>query len=161
METILAIIIICFILYMNYSNTIKQPLYLNMNIREMCQKADNTIDEDTKKSIEKMQKEYAKNLDECKTKVSAEKKRANDLFLKYGDTEPNNIDFLYYGNSDYPLSGDDKLAYRMYDLGQKNKQAITNRALWNKNSLLPYIEQELRDHSNSIWWDDETLEQEF
>ena len=68
---------------------------------------------------------------------------------------------LYPNISSFPICGDDKLTYRMYDMGQKNKHSMTNRAMWNKNNLIPYLEEELRTHSNSLWWDDETLENEF
>ncbi len=130
-------------------------------MREACREADYNLDEDVKRNIDQLQKDYTKKLDACQKRAEAEKKRGDELYLKYGDLDRNSIDFLYYGDDDHPLSGDDKLVYKMYDMGQRNKQALTNRALWNKNSLLPYFEEELRNHADSIWYDDETLENEF
>jgi hypothetical protein len=162
MEIIIVILVLFVIFYFHQSYTQQQPpIYLNMNMRDMCQKADRNIDDDIKNDILKMQKENEKKLDDCRKKYIDEKKRGDRLYLKYGDPEPNSIDFLYYGNDNSPLYGDDKLTYRMYAMSQKNKQALVNRAMWNKNSILPYFEEELRNHADSVWWDDDTLEGEF
>ncbi len=92
----------------------------------------------------------------CNDSKKTSKQLKQDEYDDHSD-----INNLYYGKSNFPLAGDDNLTYRMHEMGQKNKQAMDNRAMFDKNSFLPYIEEELRSHSNSIWWDDETLENEF
>ncbi len=57
-----------------------------------------------------------------------------------------------------PIKGEDKLMFKMYEIGKKNKRAMTYRALYDKNNLKPYLEEELEQHANSRWWDDDTLE---
>ena len=59
------------------------------------------------------------------------------------------------------LSGDDMITLKMLESGTKPKRALTNRALMNKNTFIPYFEEELRSHAAVPWWDDETLEDEF
>jgi hypothetical protein len=57
------------------------------------------------------------------------------------------------------LTGDDKLMSKMQHLSLKNKEAIIIRAGFNKYSLVDYFNEELNDHENSIWWDNQDLEQ--
>lgn len=161
MQVIIIILLVLVIIYITRPNDVRDSMYLNMNLHDMCKHADNGIDADMKREIEKLKKEYSNKLDACQKKYTDEKKRGDQLYLKYGDPEPNSVDFLYYGNDTNPILGDDKLAYRMHDMGQKNKHAMINRAMWNKNSAIPYFEEELNSHANSIWYDDDTLDDEF
>jgi hypothetical protein len=57
--------------------------------------------------------------------------------------------------------GDDRLAKHVSHNQKKSKQSLDNRSLWNKNSLIPYLEEELEEHANSRWWDDDSLESRF
>lgn len=57
--------------------------------------------------------------------------------------------------------GDNKIAHLMKHVSNKNRVAIDNMARQNKYTNINYFEQELKDHANSIWWDNEKLEQEF
>jgi hypothetical protein len=132
-----------------------------MNMREMCGKAHQTTDEEIKMQIKETTKEYEKKLEECKKTSNLEKERANRLYLKYGDDDPSAVEQMYLGGDNSNLSGDDKLMYKMYDMSQMNKRALTSRALWSSNSLIPYFEEELQSHANSPWYDDDTLETEF
>lgn len=132
----------------------RDPIYINMNMRDACKKADDAYDNAVKKIAEK-------DKSSCEKKLSDERRKYNELVLKYTDANPDAINHLYYDRSDDPIMGDDKLTYKMMHMSQKNKQALTNRALWSKNSFIPYLEEELQSHAESIWWDDETLENEF
>jgi hypothetical protein len=132
-----------------------------MDINKACQRADRDLDEDVKREIEQLKKDNNAKLEECQKKQTAEKKRGDNLYLKYGDPQPNSLDYLYLNNDDFPIQGDDKLTYKMIDMSMRNKQSMINRALWNKNSLLPYFEEELKNHANSVWYDDDALENEF
>ena len=57
--------------------------------------------------------------------------------------------------------GDNKIAHLMKHVSNKNRVAIDNMSRQNKYTNINYFAEELNDHSNSIWWDDETLEKEF
>jgi hypothetical protein len=57
--------------------------------------------------------------------------------------------------------GDNKIAHLMKHVSNKNRVAIDNMSRQNKYTNIKYFEQELKDHANSVWWDDETLEKEF
>ncbi len=122
-------------------------IYMNLDLKNICKKAEQVNVKDSPS------KEEQQNI--------AQSTSQSEITDSYESECYNDIDNLYHGKSNYPLSGDDNLTYRMYDMGQKNKHAIINRAMWDKNSLIPYLEEELRTHANSIWWDDETLEHEF
>ena len=49
----------------------------------------------------------------------------------------------------------------MKHVSNKNRVAIDNMTRQNKYTNINYFAEELNDHANSIWWDDETLEKEF
>jgi hypothetical protein len=150
---ILLLIILIFF-YISYSDgspryTSITPIYMNMDMREMCSKADATNPTATNPT--------ATNPTATDTTMPDVKKRVDNI----PENDPHSLNFLYNNNDDYPMTGDDKLMFKMYDMSGKNKEAILNRAMWNKNALIPYLEEELRSHENSIWYDDETLEREF
>ncbi len=162
MDVFIVLIIVFILFYIrNWRSVDQTPIYMKLNMPGVCTKASEQMSDDVKKNIEEIQRKHDKELEECNEKRNAEKKRADYLYLKYGDPDKNNLDYLYYGLDDHPLQGDDKLMYKMYDMGQKNKIALTNRAMWNKNNLIPYFEQELRSHADSIWYDDDSLEEMF
>ena len=58
-------------------------------------------------------------------------------------------------------NGDNLLSKRMKQMSNKNRESVDNYARQNKMTNMSYFEDELKDHANSIWWDDETLENEF
>lgn len=57
--------------------------------------------------------------------------------------------------------GDNRIAHLMKHVSNKNRVAIDNMSRQNKYTNINYFAEELKDHANSIWWDDETLEKEF
>jgi hypothetical protein len=57
--------------------------------------------------------------------------------------------------------GDNNIAHLMKHMSNKNRVAIDNMSRQNKYTNMHYFDQELKDHANSIWWDDESLESEF
>lgn len=145
---IVVVLLACYLYWQNDHEVDINPTYqthLNINVNDLCKDTDKCLEQC--KVNEDMVKDY------------------KDKFVKERDArlraEAPNYDFLYYGNDDFPLKGDDKLAYKMYELGKKNKQAIISRATYDKYSFAPYIEEELRNHENSIWYEDDTLDMEF
>lgn len=59
-------------------------------------------------------------------------------------------------------NGDNKLTAHVSHNQKKSKQSMDNRSMWSKNSLIPYLEEELKEHANSRWWDDDSnLESRF
>lgn len=124
---------------------------------DVCRKIDNS----RKSDDEVKENDDEKGKDSCENKLFEAKQKYNKLKLQMDDPEPNDISYLFYDNSRYDIKDDDGLTMRMMEMGKKNKQAIMNRAMWNKNSFLPYIEDELRMHSESIWYDNDLLEKDF
>jgi len=57
------------------------------------------------------------------------------------------VDFLY-DDSKYYYDGDTLLANKAIQMNKKAKENLDNRAIWNVNSFLPYVEKELRDAAN-------------
>ena len=57
--------------------------------------------------------------------------------------------------------GDNRIAHLMKHISNKNRVAIDNMSRQNKYTNINYFAEELKDHANSVWWDDETLEKEF
>ena len=57
--------------------------------------------------------------------------------------------------------GDNRIAHLMKHISNKNRVAIDNMSRQNKFTNINYFAQELKDHANSRWWDDEKLEKEF
>ncbi len=58
-------------------------------------------------------------------------------------------------------SGDNSIMKKMSHVSSMNKRALTARSNFSSNSIKKYFEEELRDHSNRIWWDNQDLEQAF
>jgi len=140
----------------------ENPVYFNMNLQDRCNCAEGEIDEENKKQIEKIKKEHEKELQKCNEKFKKEKERGDELYLKYANPYHMDIDNIIYNKDHHPIvDGDDKLTYKMIDMSLNNKRAMTNRAMWNKYSFLPYYEQELQNHANSIWWENDDLEHDF
>jgi hypothetical protein len=55
--------------------------------------------------------------------------------------------------------GDQRIVEKMKDSSMHAQQAIINRASFNKNSLLPFVGEELAANENSEWWvDNQDLE---
>ena len=57
--------------------------------------------------------------------------------------------------------GDNLIAKKMKQMSGMNKVAIDSYRKQNKNTNMNYFIEELKNHANSVWWDDETLENEF
>lgn len=79
--------------------------------------------------------------------------------------DEHSIASLYYSNdclkSDAEIlhpsqsTADTRLFEKMQDMSIKNKKALDNRALWNKNNLIPYVAEELNNAENSVWWEND------
>ncbi len=159
MNIIIVLLVLILIYHVFYKPIKNSPIYLNVNMSDVCKKIDNLDkDDDKKQNLNKNNKEDEMR---CENQLFDIKQKYNQLKLKTDDPEPNDISYLFYDNSRYNIKDDDGLTMRMMEMGKKNKQAIINRAMWNKNSLLPYFEDELRMHSESIWYDNDLLEKDF
>lgn len=157
MSIIIILLVLILITHIFYKPIKKEPIYLNINMADVCRKIDNS----RKSDDEVKENDDEKGKDSCENKLFEAKQKYNKLKLQMDDPEPNDISYLFYDNSRYDIKDDDGLTMRMMEMGKKNKQAIMNRAMWNKNSFLPYIEDELRMHSESIWYDNDLLEKDF
>lgn len=110
--------------------------------------------------------------EKCTPKKSLEdqlyeqKKIYEELKLKCEDTTPayrySTTDRYIIDTGVEPVA-DDKLAFKMKDAGGRAQEAADARSLYGKNSLIPFIEEELNEHANACgWWDDcENLEEVF
>jgi hypothetical protein len=89
----------------------------------------------------------------------------NELRNKY--ETPDEIKYNYFASDRYIMDpnykpvGDDVFTTRTIENGKRSKQAIDNRIMWSTHALIPYLEEEMRDHSKSIWWDDDALDDEL
>jgi len=59
------------------------------------------------------------------------------------------------------FEGDNLLMGRMKHMGTQSQLSKNIRSSFNKYSLLPFLEEELREHSNREWWDSDHLNDEF
>jgi len=114
-------------------------------------------------------------LKKCEDKCIPKKSLADQLFeqkmlyeelkLKYEDPTP---EYRYSTTDRYIIDSgvepvaDDKLAFKMKDTGGRAQEAANSRSCYGKNSLIPFIEEEIEEHANSYgWWDDNDLEDEM
>jgi hypothetical protein len=77
---------------------------------------------------------------------------------------PLTYDEYKYRENLFPESscpGDYLIAEKMKHMGLQPKVSIDAQARVNKYTNYGYLAEELDSHANSIWWDDETLEDEF
>jgi hypothetical protein len=79
----------------------------------------------------------------------------DDNAVQYHDT----VNDLYKPGLGCP--GDNALAKKMKHMSMKNKAAIDARSRMTKYSFMHLFDEELNDHSNSRWWDNQDLEQYF
>lgn len=58
-------------------------------------------------------------------------------------------------------SADTRITNRMKYMGMQPQLASVIRSSYNKYSLQPFIEEELREHAKRTWWDSDFLDNEF
>ena len=85
-------------------------------------------------------------------------KKLKDNDLKYDQTSEREWKTQY---SSMGCSGDNALANRMKYMGIQPQLSQTIRASYNKYLLQPYLEAELKEHSEREWWSSDHLEDEF
>jgi len=141
---ILIIVVVLIVVHFQLRRVPDPTIMFHLDLKQQCN--ENMPAPDTKIDQPEQKPDVPKNLD-----------------ISYDSTEASENYRMLFGGSlnDDELCGDDKFAFKMWDMGQKNKHALTNRAIMNKDTFAKYYHQEMRDHENSIWWDDETLEQEM
>lgn len=146
---------------------ISDPIYFNLNMKDIC----NSIELDTPNNSKPNEDSYTDEYHEpeeainyTEARLRHEAKLRREQRLKDNDTDPD----YRFSNSDRFLidnkleTDDDLLTGQMLEMGRRNKEAMTNRAMFSKNSLIPYLEEELQEHENAGgWWDDDDLENEF
>lgn len=103
--------------------------------------------------IEGVESETVKSPDSTKLKPASERPRP----LAYSE---NNYKKNIY--DEIGSIGDNKLSRRMKYMSNMNRVAMDNQARVNKYTNIAYFEEELNDHENSVWWEDnEALENSF
>jgi hypothetical protein len=93
---------------------------------------------------------------ERKESVQEKKEMTQPARLEYSENNYKNNIFDEIGSM-----GDNNIAHLMKHMSNKNRVAIDNMSRQNKYTNINYLAAELDEHANSIWWDDETLEDEF
>lgn len=144
------IILILVLVYITLKQNNKPAIYLNLDLNKL----NNTPGD------EKCSQEYEKKIKEIQSQYDTQKKRADELYMKYANPDPNAIENAWEEVYAYP-KGDDKFTMKMLDTGSRAQESQTNRALWSKNSMIPYLATELDMHENSIWWENDALEHSF
>lgn len=163
------------------ANTNAKDMYLNLNMSGLCAPLNGKDSkEDSKEDsvvLNDCQKEIIKGCPPTKSladQLFDQKKLYNELKLQLEDkTQPyrytntdryiidNRLDSDFGIDSSHP-QGDDKFTVGMRNNGKKSQEALYNRSLWTKNSLIPYLAEELAEHENAGgWWDCDDLEAEM
>jgi hypothetical protein len=113
------------------------------------------INEEKKRQDEE---EIKKQKKELSLILKQQKELTNSLLL---NSQDNLQDIAYLFDLKNNCYGDDKLTNKMIHMSLKNKHAINNRASWDKNSFLPFVKEELYSHENSVWWENDVLDDEL
>ena len=135
--------------------------HCNINLGNVCREACNkNIPIEEQKRIVDIEQNDQRNIREDEgNQQNNQGANKNIKKLQKGD-DLSDIDYLYDMRDG--CYGDNALVNKMMHMGMKNKHAINNRARWNTSSFKPFIENELEDYSNLIWWEDnQDLEQYF
>lgn len=166
------ILIIVLIYYISDYNATRAelPLYFDLNMSKICKSLDDNKDDkddkdvDIKKGLSACQKEKIKSClpeKSIETQLFEQKKKVEELTLQLADNTPTyrfSKHDRYFLDNGY-TGGDDKFTERMQAMSKKSKEAVIARSMWSKNSLIPYLEEELQMHENSGgWWEDQNLE---
>lgn len=170
-DLVIIILILVVILFLSKKNTSQgfdnpedgsNPYIFGVNIKSVC---DDVKKNGSKQELTECEKEKIKSCPPEKsleTQLFEQKQKYNELKLQVEDKSPkfrfSNSDRYVFDN--IGLDGDDVFTQKMFDMGKKPQEAIMNRSMWSKNSMLPFLEEELNMHENSIWWDDDALEAE-
>lgn len=121
------------------------PLYFNIDLKEICK----TLEPESKEYLQKCEPELQKNYEPEKIKESP-----LDKAYRISNTDRYMTDnVLNLSNSD------DKLTLKMHQMGQKPFESILARSMWSKSSLLPYLEEELNENEESVWWESDMNDQ--
>jgi hypothetical protein len=167
---LLAIIILLIYLIVKSNKNVQNDLgYFDINIKDICKNIDNAKKVDTNKldvntDCEKRVRSECPPEKTTEDQLFEEKKKFNELKLKCDDKTP---PYSFYKDDRYlildtpAMTLDEKLAIKMQESGHKAQDSMVNRAMYDKNSFLPYIEEELNEHANSIWWEDDDLDPIF
>lgn len=166
---IILLLVLIYLVFSVYKRTCAYDEY-SRNLNIVMPKTKSIGDDEDDESIEDDK------IKKCEEKCTPEKSLADQLFeqkkiydelkLKCEDTTPQ---YRYSTTDRYIIDtgvepvADDKLAFKMKDTGSRAQEAADSRSLYGKNSLIPFIEEELNEHANCYgWWDDcENLEQVF
>jgi len=82
----------------------------------------------------------------------------NDPTVELTKEKDKQIYEMYYPGK---YSGDTMIARRMGHMATMPKRAIEARSKLDKYVFVPFLEEELEQHANSIWWERDELEHEF
>jgi hypothetical protein len=140
----------------NLSNGISK--YLTVFSKKKCTDTDMTV-EDTVEDIK-----VKRSTIETEALTPTEFKDAPTPEFKQTYPDPLTYDEYKYRENLFPdasCGGDYLLAEKMKHMGLQPKVSIDAQARLDKYTNYGYLAEELDSHANSIWWDDETLEDEF
>lgn len=65
------------------------------------------------------------------------------------------LDHLLYGRD---LRGDDRITGKMMHMSRKSKNSQDIRTGFNRLAFEHFYQDELNDHANKVWWDNDSLE---
>ena len=124
------------------------PINYSIDIKDICKTLE---DKDSKKP----------ELKELQDQLAAQKELNQALREKYEKYEKPDKKNNLYDNDPSGLVGDDIFTNRVVEMNKRSKDALDNRAMWDKTTFIPYLEEELQEHAGSVWWDDDALENMF
>lgn len=155
-----------------------QPMYFNIDMNKICDKLGDN-DKDDKQGDAKNDKKYEK-LNSCEkqavktcppekpleTQLFEQKELVRKLKLQLDDKTPT---YRYSKSDRYfmdnelnqggNVTGDDKFVVQMQAMMRRPKESLDARSMWSKNSLIPFLEQELQMHEGAYgWWEDQDLD---
>lgn len=149
----------------------KMSMKAKNKFRKMIESdSDSDSDDKISKKIEKRMKKKMKEKKvryefDSESDTDSESDAESDLRVIFKDkpdkTCKTNPKYNYDIIDELGSNGDNLLSKRMKQMANKNRESVDNYARQNKMTNMSYFEDELKDHANSVWWDDETLENEF
>jgi hypothetical protein len=88
-------------------------------------------------------------------KLKKERDDEYDIDLYNGETSIKDM------HANMGCTGDTMICNRMKYMAVQPQLSKDIRASWNKNSFMPYIEEELREHAEREWWNSDHLDAEM
>lgn len=81
------------------------------------------------------------------------------LHKKYDYSEEIDALFDEDGSAAKPLDGDDRLREKMIDVSNRAKESMFHRARFTSDNFKKYFTEELDEHADRRWWDNDSLDE--